>query len=37
MDYLPQQNKRNAGDAEARAAPKGTITAAGKRVLSSNR
>jgi glutamate synthase (NADPH) small chain len=33
MDYLPQQNKRNAGDDEARAAPAGTITAAGKRVV----
>ena len=33
MDYLPQQNKRNAGDDEARAAPAGTITAAGKHVV----
>jgi glutamate synthase (NADPH/NADH) small chain len=33
MDYLPQQNKRNAGDGEARAAPAGTITAAGKHVV----
>ncbi|HTV90511.1 MAG TPA: glutamate synthase subunit beta [Stellaceae bacterium] len=33
MDYLPQQNKRNAGDDEARAAPGGPITAAGKRVV----
>ena len=33
MDFLPQQNKRNAGDSEARAAPKGTITAAGKHVV----
>ena len=33
MDYLPQQNKRNAGDSEARAAPNGAITAAGKHVV----
>ena len=33
MDYLPQQNKRNAGDGEDRAAPDGTITAEGKHVL----
>jgi glutamate synthase (NADPH/NADH) small chain len=33
MDYLPQQNKRNAGDNEAIAAPRGTITAAGKHVI----
>ncbi|MGH7046346.1 MAG: glutamate synthase subunit beta [Stellaceae bacterium] len=33
MDFLPQQNKRNAGDGEAQAAPNGTITAAGKHVL----
>ncbi|HEU0155753.1 MAG TPA: glutamate synthase subunit beta, partial [Stellaceae bacterium] len=33
MDFLPQQNKRNAGDDEARAAPGGTITAAGKHVI----
>jgi glutamate synthase (NADPH) small chain len=33
MDYLPQQNKRNAGDHESRAAPNGTISAAGKRVV----
>ena len=33
MDFLPQQNRRNAGDNEARAAPHGTITAAGKRVV----
>jgi len=26
MDFLPQQNKRNAGDSEVRAAPQGTIT-----------
>src|SRR6266446_7877501 len=29
MDFLPQQNKRNAGDSEERAAPRGTITAHG--------
>jgi glutamate synthase (NADPH) small chain len=33
MDFLPQQNKRNAGDSEERAAPLGTITAAGKHVV----
>ena len=33
MDFLPQQNKRNAGDSEERAAPRGTITAAGKHVV----
>jgi glutamate synthase (NADPH) small chain len=33
MDYLPQQNKRNAGDNEERAAPHGTITAEGKHVV----
>src|SRR6266571_2226047 len=33
MDFLPQQNKRNAGDDETRAAPGGTITAAGKHVI----
>jgi glutamate synthase (NADPH/NADH) small chain len=33
MDYLPQQNKRNADDSEERAAPHGTITAAGKHVV----
>jgi glutamate synthase (NADPH) small chain len=33
MNYLPQQNKRNAGDHESRAAPNGTISAAGKRVV----
>jgi glutamate synthase (NADPH/NADH) small chain len=30
---LPQQNKRNAGDSEERAAPDGTITAQGKHVV----
>jgi len=33
MNFLPQQNRRNAGDDEARAAPHGTITAAGKHVV----
>jgi glutamate synthase (NADPH/NADH) small chain len=33
MDFLPQQNKRNAGDPEERAAPHGTITAAGRHVV----
>jgi glutamate synthase (NADPH) small chain len=33
MDFLPQQNKRNAGDDEPRAAPGGTISAAGKHVV----
>jgi glutamate synthase (NADPH/NADH) small chain len=33
MDFLPQQNRRNAGDSEERAAPRGTITAAGKHVV----
>ena len=33
MDFLPQQNKRRAGDSEARAAPHGTITAEGKHVV----
>jgi glutamate synthase (NADPH) small chain len=33
MDYLPQQNKRNAGDREERAAPNGTISAEGRHVV----
>jgi len=33
MEFLPQQNKRNAGDDEATAAPEGTITAKDKHVL----
>jgi glutamate synthase (NADPH/NADH) small chain len=33
MEFLPQQNKRVAGDDEARAAPNGTISAAGKHVI----
>jgi glutamate synthase (NADPH/NADH) small chain len=33
MDFLTQQNKRGAGDDEARAAPDGTLSAAGKHVV----
>jgi glutamate synthase (NADPH/NADH) small chain len=33
MDYLTQQNKRVAGDAEDRAAPRGTISAKGRHVV----
>ncbi|MET0182313.1 MAG: glutamate synthase subunit beta [Caulobacterales bacterium] len=33
MDFLRQQNKRNAGDDEKRAAPTGTISAKGKHVV----
>jgi glutamate synthase (NADPH/NADH) small chain len=33
MDFLTQQNKRNAGDQEATAAPAGTISAKGKHVV----
>ncbi len=33
MDFLVQQNKRVAGDDEARAAPKGTLAAKGKHVI----
>jgi glutamate synthase (NADPH/NADH) small chain len=33
MDFLTQQNKRNAGDEELRAAPQGSITATGKHVI----
>jgi len=33
MDFLTQQNKRVAGDAEAKAAPGGTISAKGKHVV----
>ncbi len=33
MDFLVPQNKRNAGDEESRAAPKGTISAKGKHVV----
>ncbi|MHA6317945.1 glutamate synthase subunit beta [Altererythrobacter sp. CAU 1778] len=33
MEFLTQQNKRNAGDDENRAAPRGTLTATGKHVV----
>jgi glutamate synthase (NADPH/NADH) small chain len=33
MDFLTQQNKRVAGDSEAKAAPGGTLTAKGKHVV----
>ena len=33
MDFLTQQNKRNAGDDENRAAPQGSISATGKHVI----
>jgi glutamate synthase (NADPH) small chain len=33
MEFLTQQNKRNAGDEELRAAPRGTLSAAGKHVI----
>jgi glutamate synthase (NADPH/NADH) small chain len=33
MDFLTQQNKRNAGDPESIAAPTGTLSAAGKHVV----
>ncbi len=33
MEFLTQQNKRNAGDDESRAAPKGTLSAKGKHVI----
>jgi glutamate synthase (NADPH/NADH) small chain len=33
MEFLAQQNKRNAGDDETRAAPRGTISAKGKHVI----
>lgn len=33
MEFLTQQNKRNAGDEELRAAPRGSISAAGKHVI----
>jgi len=33
MEFLTQQNKRNAGDDEIRAAPRGSITATGKHIL----
>jgi glutamate synthase (NADPH/NADH) small chain len=33
MEFLVQQNKRNAGDDEAKAAPSGSLSAAGKHVV----
>ncbi|MXO60751.1 glutamate synthase small subunit [Altererythrobacter salegens] len=33
MEFLTQQNKRNAGDDEVRAAPRGSLTATGKDVI----
>lgn len=33
MEFLMQQNKRNAGDDEVRAAPRGTLSAEGKNVI----
>src|SRR5437868_10904809 len=33
MEFLTQQNKRNAGDVEERAAPRGTLVATGKDVI----
>ncbi|KLI64612.1 glutamate synthase subunit beta [Aurantiacibacter marinus] len=33
MEFLTQQNKRNAGDDETRAAPRGSLTATGKHVI----
>ncbi|WAT17005.1 glutamate synthase subunit beta [Aurantiacibacter sp. MUD11] len=33
MEFLTQQNKRNAGDSEERAAPRGSLTATGKHVI----
>ena len=33
MEFLPQQNRRNAGDDESKAAPAGTISAKGKHVV----
>ena len=33
MEFLTQQNKRNAGDDEMRAAPRGSLTATGKHVV----
>jgi glutamate synthase (NADPH) small chain len=33
MEFLTQQNKRNAGDDELRAAPNGSLTATGKHVI----
>src|SRR3546814_1983210 len=33
MEFLTQQNKRHAGDDEVRAAPRGSLTATGKKVV----
>jgi glutamate synthase (NADPH/NADH) small chain len=33
MDFLTQQNKRNAATTRSRAAPRGTLTAKGKHVI----
>src|SRR3546814_19040123 len=33
MEFLTQQNKRNAGDDEVRAAPRGSLLATGKQVV----
>lgn len=33
MEFLTQQNKRNAGDDELRAAPRGSLTATGKHIV----
>ncbi|HWU01092.1 MAG TPA: glutamate synthase subunit beta [Novosphingobium sp.] len=33
MEFLTQQNKRNAGDDEIRAAPRGSLTATGKHIV----
>src|SRR3546814_18275575 len=33
MEFLTQQNKRNAGDDEVRAAPRGSLLATGKKVV----
>ncbi|MGX7951344.1 glutamate synthase subunit beta [Tsuneonella sp. HG249] len=33
MEFLTQQNKRNAGDDEVRAAPRGSLVATGKKVI----
>ena len=33
MEFLTQQNRRNAGDDETRAAPRGSLTATGKHVI----
>jgi glutamate synthase (NADPH/NADH) small chain len=33
MEFLTQQNKRNAGDDELRAAPRGSLTATGKHII----